>query len=270
MKEAHLSRREFRLRYDDVDSSARAKPVTVLNLLEEAASSHCDESGWGVFRLMEEGFGWVLLRGGFEMKRYPRYREEVSVETWVSSARRFSAEREYRILSAEGEEICSARSLWLFFDIGKKRPASIFQDILEAWTPGGSPASDLALDEIDGPDPSAVAIDFPVRRSDIDTNGHVNNVVYLAWALEALPAGAQEGSMLRRIQGQFKRELTLGITAKPRCKDEGDGRLRLGVYGEPAGGEPFLAAAAETLWVPRPAERGEKAPSPRLATATAT
>ena len=36
----------------------------------------------------------------------------------------------------------------------------------------------------------AVQIEGPVqvaRRSDVDMNGHINNVTYLAWALETVP-----------------------------------------------------------------------------------
>jgi medium-chain acyl-[acyl-carrier-protein] hydrolase len=284
MNAVHLHRRDFRLRYDDVDRRELAKPVTILNLLEETASSHCDESGWDVFRLMREGFGWVLLRGGFEMRRYPLYREKVAVETWLSSAQRFKAEREYRIYSASGassgELIGTARSLWLFFDTARKRPASIFDGILDCWTPGDDPASALPLDEIEGPSPDAPGLevpgqggagrDFAVRAADIDTNGHVNNVVYLGWALESLPAELRENSVLSRIQGQFKRELRFGSLVQPRMESEAANSYRLGVFGGPAAPSPaspaapeeaprdaategsggFLAAAATTSWTP--------------------
>ena len=38
----------------------------------------------------------------------------------------------------------------------------------------------LALQHYEGPKQIA-------RRSDVDMNGHVNNVTYLAWALETMP-----------------------------------------------------------------------------------
>jgi medium-chain acyl-[acyl-carrier-protein] hydrolase len=260
--EQNAHRRDFRLRYSEVDDRGELTPVSLLNILEETASSHCDESGWGVFRLMREGYGWVLLRGGFEMARYPRYREDFGVETWISKSRRFEAYRENRIVSSTGETLGTARALWLFYDIAKRRPASIFEDILKAWTPGGQAASAMDLSEVNGPTPSPVAEsrkadpDFAVRKADIDTNGHVNNVVYLSWALEALPKATREGSYLSSLRGQFKRELRLGANAMPLCADEGDGRFRLGVIASPGSlatdpAEPYMAAAAESLWRPR-------------------
>lgn len=272
MEEKHLHRRDFRICYDDVDALAFAKPVSLLHYLEEAAASHCEDSGWGVFRLLSEGHGWVLLRGGFEMRRYPAYRENVTVETWVSGSRRFCAEREYRVLSPSGEVLGEARALWLFCDLATRRPATIFPEILEAWAPGGRRAGDLALDEIEGPPIDAAApLDvvapgggFAVRAGDIDTNGHVNNAIYLSWALEALPADARRGMMLSRVRGQWKKEITFGLRVQPRASREGEGRYRLGIYGagaaadqtgaaDPAGGAaPWLAAAAEAEWTPIP------------------
>ena len=286
MEENHLHRRDFRLCYDDVDALAFAKPVSLLHYLEEAAASHCEDSGWGVFRLLSEGHGWVLLRGGFEMRRYPAYRESVTVETWVSCSRRFYAEREYRVLSASGDVLGEARALWLFCNLETRRPATIFPEILEAWAPNGRRAGSLALDEIEGPPVGAAApLDvvapgggFAVRAGDIDTNGHVNNAIYLSWALEALPKEAREGMMLAKVRGQWKKEITFGLSVQPRAAREGEGRYRLGIYGAdvaagaagPGGGDsaaggtasapagaaaPWLAAAAESEWKPIPDAR---------------
>jgi len=98
----------------------------------------------------------------------------------------------------------------------------------------------------------------------------VNNVVYLSWALEALPKATREGAYLSSLRGQFKRELKLGASAMPLCADEGEGKFRLGVIANggsracaspgasssenagPTGAQgPYMAAAAESFWKPR-------------------
>ncbi len=229
---------------------------------------------------MSEGYGWILLRGGFEMQRYPAYREDFYVETWVSKVKRFEAFRENRLISTKtGEVLGSARALWLFYDISKRRPATIFDDIVKAWAPGGPDANAQDLSEVDGPSETAQGRismpdpDFAVRKSDIDTNGHVNNVVYLNWALEAVPKEVREDAFLSSLRGQFKHELRLGSNAEPLCCDEGNGRFRLGVIGRQNSASvstassgsihspetvtqdsrSYLAAAAESLWIPRAA-----------------
>ncbi len=37
------------------------------------------------------------------------------------------------------------------------------------------------------------------RRSDMDMNGHINNVTYLAWTLESMPEDVYLGCKLKEV-----------------------------------------------------------------------
>jgi len=239
-----------------MDGRGDVTPTALLNILEDAASTHCDAIGWGVYRLVSAGFGWVLLRGGLEMARYPAHGESFTVETWLSEAKRLYGLREYRIKSSSGEVLGYARSLWAFFSLERKRPAPILDEIVMAWAPEGTRAGALELGEVDFPaDPELSALpgspSFEVRHSDIDTNGHVNNVNYLGWALECLPAAFNENYYLASIRGQFRREVTYGSSVKAALAGpDAHGCMRHAVFASSAQGS-FLAAAAESRWLPR-------------------
>ncbi|MDA8425285.1 MAG: thioesterase [Treponema sp.] len=265
MESPIIHRRDFRLRYYEMDAYAEATPVTILNLLEETAFSHCEESGWDVYRLVSEGYGWILLRGGIEMRRYPSYREAFSIESWCSGTKNFYGTREYRILSPSGELLGFARSLWLFFSLERRRPVPVLPDIVEAWRPGGPPAGDLELGAVEGPGPESVEASrsFEVRLSDIDTNGHVNNVNYLAWAIESMPPEARRQAKLTRLRGQFKHEVEYGSTVRPAFRAEADRCLHGAYATRPGETEPYLAAAAESVWTPRPAPESAAAAESR-------
>ena len=238
-----------------MDARGEATPTALLNIMEDAAFTHCDEANWGVYRLVSAGFGWVLLRGGLEMKRYPVYGQSFTVETWFSEAKRIYGAREYRIKSNSGELLGWGRSLWVFFSLERKRPVPILDEIVKAWAPDGTHAGPMDLSEVDYPEASSPGSGprFDVRRSDIDTNGHVNNVNYLGWALEAVSPEAVQDRYLASIRGQFKREVTFGSTVNAALLGpDGEGEMRHGVFATgPAGS--YLAAAAMSRWLPRPA-----------------
>jgi medium-chain acyl-[acyl-carrier-protein] hydrolase len=260
MESENSHARNYRLRYYEMDERGEATPVAILNLLEETAFSHCEETGWDVFRLVSEGYGWVLLRGGLRMYRYPAYRDDFRVESWCSGTKGFYGTREYRISDGEGGLLGFARSLWLFYSLERRRPVPVLGDIVSAWKPGGPAAGDLGLDEVEAP--AAAALDeersFAVRLADIDTNGHVNNVNYLAWALESIPEDLRAGRFLSLLRGQFKREVTYGSTVRAALQGGGGPCSFLhGAYAtSPDGGEPYLAAVAESAWETRKASRG--------------
>jgi medium-chain acyl-[acyl-carrier-protein] hydrolase len=259
MNDPTIHRRSYDLRYHELDGSGRLEPTALLKALEDAAFTHCDESGWGVYRLLSEGYGWILLRGGLEMSRYPERREGLVVDTWCSKARTFRGEREFVVRNAAGEELGWARSLWLFYSLEKRRPLPVLPEIVEAWRPEGTVAGPMGLDEVGYPGEEALpgSPSFGVRRADIDQNGHVNNVNYLAWALEALAPEMRDGRFLASIRGQFKREVTYGsiISAALSGSDPLAG-LDHGVFARPPApvggpaGPAYLAAAARSRWLP--------------------
>lgn len=63
----------------------------------------------------------------------------------------------------------------------------------------------LKIPEIEG-EPEVVAPMQVARRSDMDMNGHINNVVYMAWATETAPQEVMDGCHLYQVELDFKAE----------------------------------------------------------------
>ena len=81
------------------------------------------------------------------------------------------------------------------------------------------------------------------RRSDMDMNGHINNVTYLGWALETVPADVYLNYSLYQVAGLSGGTALLTAceaarrSPSRRCCTGGD-RLQVGVHGRPDGGGP--------------------------------
>eukprot|EP00798_Chlamydomonas_sp_ICE-L_P029154 gene29152-32375_t len=65
------------------------------------------------------------------------------------------------------------------------------------------PDIDESVPQIDGPKQVA-------RRSDMDMNGHINNVMYIAWVMEGVPKEVYEKGFLYEIEIDFKAECHAG------------------------------------------------------------
>lgn len=63
------------------------------------------------------------------------------------------------------------------------------------------------------------------RRADMDMNGHINNVTYLAWALETVPSDVYDGMSLSEVEIDYKSECLAGQTveclAAPTTRERG-------------------------------------------------
>ncbi len=56
------------------------------------------------------------------------------------------------------------------------------------------------------------SLELPVRWSDLDANGHVNNLAYVAWVVESVPRDVLRASAPRSLEISFRAE----------CRDEAD------------------------------------------------
>ncbi len=116
------------------------------------------------------------------------------------------------------------RSTWVTINSETRKLAKLPEDIRARWltlapSPPRAvlPAADTKRKLEEFPPGDGGALQGPVvsaRRSDVDPNGHINNVCYLSWALEAVPERVYEGYHLKEVEMDFKAECHAGDTVK--------------------------------------------------------
>src|SRR5699024_7855879 len=207
--------KQFELRYFDMGPHGQASPVTILTLLEEAAADHCLSIGHSLYDLLEQGIGWVLLSGRMVMERYPEYKEKITIKTWLSELGTCRGTRENLIFGEQGDVIGRAKGFWLFFDIKRRRPARVFKDILEKWSVDPKESiKDKIHRKIEPITSAKYKNEFSIRRFDMDSNEHVNNLRYLQWAMESIPEKIRDHCHLHNIGGHCGGEPQYGHTVE--------------------------------------------------------
>jgi len=186
MKDTRIQ--QFKINSYEVDESSAARLTSIANYLQEIAYNHANELGVGYQALLDRKMVWVLSRMHIEMNRFPIWDEIISVETWPRQIERLFANRDFRINDGEGKQIGKATTQWLVLDSIKHRPVKPFEDLFAFPL-----RTDTALDQVPGPVNPEGELEFSYTRtvhySDLDVVGHVNNVKYIEWSVDALPAG---------------------------------------------------------------------------------
>jgi len=205
--------KEFELRYFEMNKFQEATPTTILTLLEETAADHCYSIDKGLFTLEEENIGWVLVSGFMKMDRYPKYKEKITIRTWLSEYSTVKGFRENLIYGENGEIIGRAKGLWLYFDIKRRRPARISDVFINKW----GFDSEVCLDEnisrkIKPIEEANISEEFKINNFDIDSNNHVNNIRYLQWTMNSIPEDIVNNYFLHSIDGRFVSEAKFGET----------------------------------------------------------
>lgn len=196
--------------YSQVDPFGCARSIALMQLLEEAAIGHCQAIDRDVFVLLSEGFGWILRSGSLRFLKYPRYRDFVRIDTWVSHWTPFRGVREFVLVGNNGDIYAKASTLWAYIDIERRRPVPIPEVFRARWPVDNTRAVNARFIKGQLELPKRYTTEtFDVRRHDIDSNNHVHNVRYLEWVLETVPEEYFHGRVLDSVDGTFIQEAHL-------------------------------------------------------------
>jgi len=196
------------IEYDEVDSNFQLKLPMLFQRFQRAALHHSEIVGLGPQTLMQNSGAWILHWVLVEIYRMPSYQEKLTVQTWNKGAKGVRAERAFS-LTCDGETICVAESQWLYFDLERQRIVKIPKEAIDPYTTEKENvlnigAVDFAVDRRFEPEE---VLSLSTREGDYDSNGHVNNTVYLEY-LDTLLKRSHFGSGQRnRVAIQFVKEI---------------------------------------------------------------
>ena len=184
-------RYQFKVRSYECGPDGRATLPTICNLFQEAASLHAASLGFGKgdFAAAGENISWVLTRMVVKMNRYPVWEDELTVETFPRGGRKIVAWRDFEVKDAKGETLGVASSEWMIIDLATRKIHAIPEKVFAANDPanvpvlGLEPFAKFRFPEIADSEVRDVRT-FTAMKSQIDLNGHVNNVHYINWMLE--------------------------------------------------------------------------------------
>jgi acyl-ACP thioesterase len=161
------------VRSGDVTPSGRLRLDAVAHYLQAAAEDDLVDSG------LVEPVYWVLRRCELAIASLPAVGDRLSVTTYCSGTGPRWAERT-TTLSAPDGEVVQARAVWAVVDQADGRPAPLSAEFLRIY--GESAAGRTVSARLSHPRPASAADgrEWPLRASDFDLAGHVNNAVH--WA----------------------------------------------------------------------------------------
>lgn len=211
----------FKVRTYECGADGYATLATICNYLQEAASINAGELGFSKtdFDSAGENVSWVLTRLSVRMKSYPRWEDEVSVETFPRGGRKIVAWRDFEIKNASGETLGAASSEWMLIDLRTRKIKPVPDTVLSCADPADIPVlGDEPFVKLRYPaDGDGADASFTAAKSHIDLNGHVNNVHYVEWMLE--PCASLRPAATDIV---FKGETLVGDEVRVAVCTEGD------------------------------------------------
>ena len=200
-----ITKEVYKVRYYELDCHWKASVSTLMDYFNDIVTLQTVEIGHGVDIMSKGEYAWLLLRWDVNVNRYPDYMENVVVQTIPYSMDRFYAYRRFEIFDRSDNLIVDANSQWILIDQRKRRPIRIGDQFYALYGIDNDFHQPLSFPQVNDNDSYGEEITFRVRSSDLDTNGHSNNVSYVRWIMETVPSEFAKRS-LRRLTIEYKRE----------------------------------------------------------------
>ena len=205
--------RDYTITCYEADANQLMRPTAMLDLMQEAANVNASTLGFGYDEMMNSNTAWVLSRIHVKFNSTPRWRDEVNLKTWHKGVSKLFYLRDFILSDKEGNPMVLATTSWLIIDMNTRRLVRNSDLAL----------SDTAMHAIETPaDKVVVPVDIepelvrkhPVTWSEIDTNGHVNNVKYAVWALDAVKLEDIKERPLKELLINYDAEVMPGDVVK--------------------------------------------------------
>lgn len=179
----------------------------LMNIIQDIASDHAKILGFGQDELDVDTF-WVLVRLQLQMNALPQWRDEVRLETYISS--QFSGTPPREVLIYAGDKLIGkAQTSWLVLSAETRKPAT--QKMDELLTAGINESCGIFTRKINFNGRSlSIKREFEVLYSDLDLNYHVNNAIYGKWASDVVPVELWKDWQLHEFGINFMNEVHLG------------------------------------------------------------
>ena len=220
---SNLFTRTFTIPDNASDLYGFCKPGALQDMMQECGNMHSQQ-----LKLSRDDLPgstvWVLLKAFLRLNRPVLRAEEVTVSTWYRGSAGAQVYRDYDV-HIGGEQVGEAMTAWVMFDLGKQFPVrpKISNEAELIYTP--PQPKTLVLGKPERPAETFECGTRPVRYSDLDMNGHMNNIKYMEIVCDTLKLEEREGVFLKSAALHYAAQTMPGQTLVLKTGELDGGRV---------------------------------------------
>ena len=200
--------KDYEINFTQCLPSGSIKYTELCNLLQLTAAEHAEIGGISFSDMQQFDQAWVLSRMRVEITSLPKWKDTVTVKTWINSLENSRSVRAMEMY-LNGEKIVGCETFWAVFNTKSRRPdlLSLTHDHFELFPEVRATKEGFSKIDIN-PDKEEV-FGKTVILSDLDIVNHVNNVKYLEWCMDLVDENIILKQKIKSFEMNFMKELSL-------------------------------------------------------------
>nr|WP_294777859.1 acyl-ACP thioesterase domain-containing protein [uncultured Flavobacterium sp.] len=196
------------------------KYTDLCNILQLTAGLHAELGGISFSDMQVHHQAWVLSRMRVEINRLPKWRDVVTVKTWINSLENSRSIRCLELYVGD-EKIVGCETFWAVFNTQTRRPENLAlpHEHFEKYT---ERATHQTFGKIDFQHEMQTVGTHTVKLSDLDIVNHANSVKYLEWCLDSVDLAIIQNQAIDSFEMNYLKEVSLNDTIEIKQKVSDD------------------------------------------------
>lgn len=200
--------KDWEINFTQCAPNGYLKYSELCNVLQMTAAAHSEIGGISFSDMQEFHQAWVLSRMRVEITKLPKWRDVVTVKTWINSLENSRSVRALEMY-VNGEKIVGSETFWAVFNTQLRRPEALALPYEHFELFPEEKATQESFSKINLNLDKEKLFEKTVRLSDLDIVNHVNNVKYLEWCLDLADDTKILNQQLESFEMNFMKELSL-------------------------------------------------------------
>ena len=184
------------------------KYTDLCNILQLTAAAHSEVGGISFSDMQEFNQAWVLSRMRVEISELPKWKDIVTVKTWINTLENSRSVRALE-LYVNGKKMVGCETFWAVFNTKIRRPEALALPFEHFELYPEQKATQKSFSKINLNNEKESVSEKTVVLSDLDIVNHVNNVKYLEWCLDFVDEKLIFNSKIESFEMNFLKELSL-------------------------------------------------------------
>lgn len=161
------------------------KYTELCNLFQLTAAAHSELGGISFSDMQAHNQAWVLSKMRIEINRLPKWKDKVTVKTWINSLENSRSTRCLELYIGD-EKIVGCETFWAVFNTNTRRPENLALPYEHFEIYSDIKAVETGFSKINIAQEFDLIQQRVVQLSDLDIVNHANSVKYLEWCLDCM------------------------------------------------------------------------------------
>jgi medium-chain acyl-[acyl-carrier-protein] hydrolase len=184
------------------------KYTDLCNLIQLTAAAHSEIGGISFLDMQCFNQAWVLSRMRVEIIELPKWKDTVTVKTWINTLQNSRSVRALEVYLNDNK-IVGCETFWAVFNTKIRRPEALSLPFKHFELYPEHKATLQSFSKINYNNETEIVANKSVKLSDLDVVNHVNNVKYLEWCLDFVETDCILEHLIESFEMNFIKELSL-------------------------------------------------------------